>query len=190
MEKKCRKCNRILDISGFHRDRGLPDGHRNICKDCAIMRTKRARLQRSQETDGLANVLHSMKSRCYYPQHKSYARYGGRGIKICDAWMRDENSFYSWCKSHGHRKGLQLDRIDNDAGYTPSNCRFVTPAQNQHNTGKTAFAPADIRFIRDAYENRKMTQRQIASLFSVHPSTISMICSGKTWRENSLCLSP
>ena len=66
------------------------------------------------------------------PKSHEIKNYIDRDIDVCDAWT-NYREFESWCLSHGWKKGLQLDRINNDVGYEPDNCRFVTPAQNQHN---------------------------------------------------------
>lgn len=74
-----------------------------------------------------------MKERCNNPNHRSYERYGGRGISVCDDWSENYDSFYSWCKNNGYKRGLHLDRIDNYGNYSPDNCRFVTPTENSNN---------------------------------------------------------
>ncbi|HBG2457510.1 hypothetical protein RYE12_17860 [Clostridioides difficile] len=81
-------------------------------------------------------IFYSMHRRCYNPNHKSYKNYGGRGIKVCGEW-HDIKNFVSWCKENGYKKGLQLDRIDNDGDYEPCNCRFVTVKQNLCNKRNT-----------------------------------------------------
>ena len=58
--------------------------------------------------------------------------YSSRGIKVCDEW-NDFRSFYSWAMGNGYCEGLQIDRINNDLGYSPNNCRWVTPAENNKN---------------------------------------------------------
>jgi hypothetical protein len=63
---------------------------------------------------------------------KSYHRYGGRGITICDEW-RNRYVFFEWAILKGWKRGLQIDRRDNDGNYCPENCRFVTPQQNTLN---------------------------------------------------------
>jgi hypothetical protein len=66
-------------------------------------------------------------SRCYNSKVKIYKYYGGRGIKVCPRWLKFEN-FYS---DMGNRPdNLQLDRIDNNGNYEPSNCRWVTAKEN------------------------------------------------------------
>ena len=66
-------------------------------------------------------------------QNKSYDRYGGCGLTVCGEWLSDSKIFYRWAISNGWEKGLELDRVDNRKGYTPSNCRFVSRMQNARN---------------------------------------------------------
>lgn len=75
----------------------------------------------------------SMKSRCYDVNNRNYKHYGGRGIKVCDEWLYSFSNYYYWCINNGYKKELQIDRINNDGNYEPSNCRFVTPFVNVHN---------------------------------------------------------
>ena len=87
----------------------------------------------------LNTLLDHMKERCYNENSKSYARYGGRGITICDEWLRDSNAFKSWALSAGYREGLEIDRIDNNKGYSPDNCRWVTKKENARNTSRNKY---------------------------------------------------
>ena len=76
----------------------------------------------------------AMLARCYNKKGIGYARYGGRGIKVCDQWRNDFQSFANWAMSNGFSKRLQIDRINNEGDYEPSNCRFVTNRENGRNT--------------------------------------------------------
>lgn len=80
-------------------------------------------------------VWASMKQRCLNQNSTRYARYGGRGIVICDQW---KNDFQAFLNDMGMRPspGHSLDRIDNDGNYTPDNCRWATRSEQQRNKAK------------------------------------------------------
>ncbi len=72
----------------------------------------------------------AMKERCNRPKHPRYARYGGRGISVCDRWHFFENFLFDM----GERpEGKNLDRIDNDSGYYKENCKWSNPKEQANN---------------------------------------------------------
>lgn len=72
-----------------------------------------------------------MRRRCLNPSDRAYINYGARGISVCDEWIEDFEMFY---KDMGVRpKGKSLDRIDNDQGYFPGNCRWATHTEQARN---------------------------------------------------------
>lgn len=75
----------------------------------------------------------SIKERCYNPNHKSYKRYGGRGIFMCDEWRNDFLRFYS---DMGRKPTPQhsVERIENDKGYYKENCKWGLPIEQNNNT--------------------------------------------------------
>lgn len=82
----------------------------------------------------LYNVFKSMHNRCEDPKNQAYERYGGRGITVCEEWSLDNfENYMSWAFANGWQKGLEIDRIDNNKGYSPDNCRIVTPKENSRN---------------------------------------------------------
>ncbi len=82
----------------------------------------------------LYGVYVKMKARCYDSKQYGYHRYGGRGIVICQKWLDSFENFYHDVLD-GYDETLQLDRIDTDGNYEPTNCRWVTPQQNGYNKG-------------------------------------------------------
>lgn len=74
-----------------------------------------------------------MRNRCYTPTHNRFEHYGGKGIAVCDEWVDDFQAFYNWAILNGWKKGLTLDRKENDRDYCPDNCKFSTVAQQNRN---------------------------------------------------------
>lgn len=83
----------------------------------------------------LHNVWTLMKARCYKTYSNSYHNYGAKGITVCEEWVNSSKDFFTWALSNGYQDGLELDRIDNLMGYSPSNCRFVSRRDNCLNRG-------------------------------------------------------
>jgi hypothetical protein len=80
----------------------------------------------------LLGIWGSMKSRCSNPNVEEYKYYGARGIAVCAEWM-EFVPFYEWAIRSGYKSNLSIDRINNDGGYCPDNCRWATMKQQAQN---------------------------------------------------------
>ena len=75
----------------------------------------------------------NMKDRCYNKNHSSYKHYGERGISVCDEWLNNRDAFIAWSLANGFSSKNTIDRINNDFGYAPDNCRWVSMSIQQSN---------------------------------------------------------
>ena len=103
---------------------------------CGCQKGKRIseRVRRNgHEPIHMYRIWQNMKTRCYNPKYSLYHRYGGRGITVCDEWLHNFAAFRAWCFENGYDENLTLDRINNDMGYSPDNCRFATVQEQANN---------------------------------------------------------
>ena len=118
------------------RSRNLRIGH---TKSCGCLQRERSTKHGCAKKTWYAVYLRMME-RCGHSKGASECNlrnYRDRGITVCDLWQKSPLDFGDWLFSQGWHKGLQLDRIDNDKGYSPDNCRVVTPKENTNNRRNT-----------------------------------------------------
>lgn len=99
----------------------------------------------------------NMKERCYNIKLEQYKDYGGRGIFVCLEWKDTFINFYNWAISNGWSENLTIDRIKNDDGYTPSNCRFtdrITQGRNQRLKNTNKYGLKGVGFNQGSWRSR------------------------------------
>lgn len=113
----------------------LRNGKAQSCGCLRVERVRAAHLTHGLHSAPEYMVWYQMHERCRNPAHKHFASYGGRGIGVCDAWQDLE----TFLRDMGPRPSAahQLDRKDNDAGYSPENCRWATRIENASNKRTT-----------------------------------------------------
>jgi hypothetical protein len=147
-------------------------GNEHIVKDVDIKKTKscgclRKDLGKLKKTHGLIksktyDAWKSMKQRCLNPNSRTWKNYGGRGITIYQPWVE---SFEVFLKDMGHANhGMSLDRIDNNQGYYPSNCRWATNEEQGNNRR------SNVRFV---FNNQPMTLSEISKISGLSIQVLS-----------------
>lgn len=78
----------------------------------------------------LYRIWRNMKRRCYDKTFKAYKNYGGKGVLICEEWLKSFENFYNWAIGNGYKDDLTIDRIDVKGNYEPKNCQWITRSEN------------------------------------------------------------
>lgn len=105
----------------------------------------------------------NMVNRCTNINNPAFGRYGGRNITVCDEWKDSFETFYEWAKLSGYNDNLTIDRIDNNSGYAPDNCRWVNryvQANNKRNN------------ILYCYDGKTLTLSEISRMVNIPYKTL------------------
>jgi hypothetical protein len=147
------------------------------CHACAMADRATHRLSRHP----IYRVWTGMKSRCYNPRATGYQDYGGRGSGVCDEWVTSVTAFAEWAISHGWKRGLEIDRIDGDGHYEPTNCRIATHRENSQHTRRTI--TADKASVIKRLLTTGMSVREIADVTGVSRMVVWHIKRKNAWNN-------
>lgn len=111
----------------------------------------------------LYHTWQQMKRRCNNPNDKSFERYGGRGIKVCEEWEKSFERFMVWALANGYSDEKSLDRINNNGNYEPENCRWVTNKEQSRNRRSN---------IKITYKNKYVTLMELSELTGIPYGTL------------------
>lgn len=134
--------------------------------------------QRPGVSRRLQSIRNAMMMRCYNTNHKHYSRYGGSGIYVCDIW-HNTKEFYKWSLENGYEDHLTLDRIDNNKGYFPANCRWVSTLEQGRN--KRNCVTEDVaRAIQS--EPKRANLNNLSQKYGIPRSTLKSIKYKQNWK--------
>ena len=165
------------DSCGCQVEKQIYNGLRD--KSCGCTRFQHSTKHNCTDTK-LFYVWEGMISRCNYKRHIAYKHYGGRGIFVCKKW-NEFIPFKKWAQEKGYREGLEIDRRDNNKGYSPENCRFVTHAVNCQNMRSNKMNWVSVDAIRDLHNTGSYTYKKLSEIFGISATYASHLIKGKSW---------
>lgn len=126
---------------------------------------------RTKTTHGLSSsrtfhIWVNMRQRCGNPKNPAYKNYGGRGITVCDRW---QDSFENFLADMGHPPSpeLSIERIDNNAGYSPENCKWASASEQVRNR-----RPLPRTGLKHVVNGETLTVYEVSERYNLRPSTI------------------
>jgi len=133
---KC-QCGNIVNVCGDKLKNQKTCSHSCKCNIGKEMITKSGRkiIKHGFSNTRLHKIWRDMICRCYSKNNYHGEWYRERGITICDEWKNDFIKFYNWAVENGYNDNLTIERINNNKGYSPDNCKWETMLEQCHNKG-------------------------------------------------------
>ena len=152
---KCQcKCGNIKNVLQSN----LVCGKSKSCGCISANKLSKLRQKHRKSNSKLYLIWSAIKRRCCNQNSKDFKNYGGRGIKVCKEWTNNFMNFYNWAIANGYKEGLEIDRIDVNGNYEPSNCRWATIKEQNNNRRNTRYV---------IYKNKKYTITELSDLTGV-----------------------
>lgn len=151
-------CGNQITICGSD----IRSGHTKSCGCIRKERNNGTKHNRCYTPEYLA--WRNMKSRCYNPKGTSYKDYGGRGIEVCNSWLKSFDVFFSDMGTKPS-KAHSLDRIDNEGNYCKANCRWASTEQQSNNKRTTK--------VYTVVGVGEGTITQLSNLIGINPTTVT-----------------
>lgn len=143
----------------------LNDLRQSKIKSCGC----RQRMKHGESRTALYKVHSGIIGRCTNPDNGQWRNYGGRGITVCESW-RAFPPFGVWALSNGYKPGLSIDRIDNEKGYSPDNCRWTNQKEQMRNTRRCLKVSAfgEVKTVAAWVDDSRCLVSKACLLFRIH----------------------
>ena len=112
----------------------------------------------------LWGIWNGIKRRCLFENDQRYHQYGGRGIKICDAWQESFDNFVEWALANGYEDNLTIERIDVNGDYCPENCTWIPLREQSFNKRDTIWVD---------YHGRHIQLKKLCNEMKLHYDAIN-----------------
>lgn len=182
---KCSYCNSTVE-------RTVSNGKRDLSCGCvrysltSKSNTVHGDSKVSSANYRLYHIWVGMRDRCNNQNNQDYKYYGGKGIVVADVF-NDYTKFKEWSLSNGYiaNSNLQIDRIDSSQDYSPNNCRWVSPRDNQRNRAEVLLDVSKVLEIRKLLLGTTPLF-EIANTYGVSIDAIRDIKNNRTWQDVKL----
>lgn len=137
-------------------------------KSCGCLKKEQDKINIAKKIHNMSNtrlynIWKHMKNRCNCSTNKRHKFYYDKGIKVCQEWENDFINFYNWAMQNGYKEDLTIDRIDNNKGYSPENCRWANYIQQNNNQSNN---------IKIEYKNKQYTLKELSRQYNIKRCTL------------------